>query len=72
MYLSIEEINELVKDYEKDTKAIKEELFTLCWYMRGGLTVSEAYLLTYEDRTLINKLIEKNLEVTKESGLPFF
>lgn len=72
MYLSIEEINKLVKEYEEDTKAIKEELFTLCWYMRGGVTVSESYLLTYEDRKLINKLIEKNLEVTKESGLPFF
>lgn len=72
LYLSIDEINELVKEYEKDTKAIKDELFKLCWYMRGGMTISEAYLLTYEDRIIIGKLIEKNLETTKESGLPFF
>lgn len=72
LYLDIEQINELVKEYEKDTKAIKDELFRLCWYMRGGMTISEAYLLTHEDRVIIGKIIEKNLETTKESGLPFF
>ena len=40
--------------------------------MRGGLTLSEAYETTPEDREVIAKLIEENLETTKESGLPFF
>ncbi len=40
--------------------------------MRGGMPPSEAYMLTYEDREIIGKIIEKNLEITKESGQPFF
>jgi hypothetical protein len=29
-------------------------------------------MLTQEDREIISKIVEKNLETTKESGLPFF
>lgn len=71
MSLSLEEIETVVKDYEKETKALKEELYRICWHMRGTSLI-ESYLLTFEDREIIGKIIEKNLEVTKESGLPFF
>lgn len=72
MVLNIDGINELVKDFELESKAIKDELFRICWYMRGGVTYSESLMLSREDREIIAKIIEKNLETTKESGLPFF
>lgn len=40
--------------------------------MRGGITISEAFLLTADDRLIISALIEENLKITKDSGLPFF
>ena len=40
--------------------------------MRGGITLDEAYTLSYEDKLLINDIIKDNLETTKKSGLPFF
>ena len=57
---------------ENQSKALKEELFRLCWYMRGSLSFTESYLLTYEDRLIISKIIEENLETTKTSQMPFF
>jgi hypothetical protein len=69
--LDIEGINQVVREYDDESKAIKEELFRLCWYMRG-MSPAEAYMLSYEDRVLIGKIIEKNLEITKETGHPFF
>jgi len=69
--LNIEGINQVVREYDDESKAIKEELFRLCWYMRG-MSPAEAYMLSYEDRVLIGKIIEKNLEITKETGHPFF
>jgi hypothetical protein len=72
LYLDTDGINKLVTEYEVDTKALREELFKFSWYMRGGLSFSEAFLLTPEDRDLLNKIIESNLEITKESQLPFF
>jgi len=57
---------------ENETKAIKDELYKICWFMRGGVTISEAYLMDYDDRKIVGKIIENNLETTKTSGLPFF
>lgn len=72
MYLDADGINKLSEEYDKDTKALRLELFRLCWYMRGSITLSEAFLLTPEDRTLITEVIESNLETTKKTGLNFF
>jgi hypothetical protein len=69
--LDIEGINKVIVEYEQDSKALKDELFRICWYLRGT-PISEAYMLSYEDRVIIGKIIERNLETTKESGLPFF
>lgn len=40
--------------------------------MRGSLSVDEAHIMPHEDRVIISKIIEENLETTKKSGLPFF
>ena len=40
--------------------------------MRGGLSFTEAYMLDLQDREIISKIVEENLEVAKESGMPFF
>jgi len=72
LYLDSAGIEKLVASLDKDTKAIKEELFKYCWYMRGGLSVNEAHLLSAEDREIIAGIIEENLNTTKETQMPFF
>lgn len=72
MLLSLEEIDQLVQGMDREAKALREELFRICWFMRGGVTITEAYSLDYQDRESIGKIIEGNLETTKSSGLPFF
>ena len=57
---------------ETEVKALKDDLFRICWFMRGSVTISEAYNLDHTDREIIGKIIESNLETTKSSGLPFF
>lgn len=44
----------------------------MCWYMRGGLTYTEAYNLDQFERKIIGKIIDSNLDITKQSKLPFF
>lgn len=72
MYLDRSQIENLITEFERDTKAMKQELLKLSWYMRGGLNYNDAFLLSVDDRELISKLIEENLKITKDSGLPFF
>lgn len=70
--MDVDEINQLVNGMDQEAKAIKSELFKMCWYMRGGMTISEAYLTDSQDREIIAKIIEDNLNTTKETKLPFF
>ena len=57
---------------EKETKALRHDLLKICWYMRGSLSVTEAWNATYKDRKLMFALADENLKVAKDSGLSFF
>ena len=72
MYLDTQGIEKLVKQYELDIKAIKDELLRICWFMRGSVSYFDSLMLDVEEREIIGKIISDNLETTKESGLPFF
>lgn len=72
MALSTEEIHNLIDGYEKESKALKKMIFKQCWYMRGGLSLDEGWSISPEDREIINQIVGENLDLTKESGLPFF
>jgi len=64
-------LDALVKRYEKEVSTITEELINLCYYMRGGLQLHEAYHTTLEERKLISKMVENHMKVTKDSGVNF-
>ncbi len=72
MHLDANGIDTLVKNYEKDSKALKDNLFRLCWFMRGSLSITEAYMLSRDDQLILAEIIEGNLNTTKETQMPFF
>jgi hypothetical protein len=57
---------------DKESADIKKSALTLTWYMRGGVQYADVLNMSYEERAMINKLIENNLETTKKTQLPFF
>ena len=57
---------------DREIDEIKNEIIKICWYMRGGVTMSEAWDLDTSDKKIIGNLIKENLDTTKKSGLPFF
>lgn len=61
-----------LESFDKQARAIKQEVTRMCWYMRGGVTYAEAMNLGFEERKVISDLIKENIETTKKSGLPFF
>jgi hypothetical protein len=63
---------ELIVDYDKQVKRLKEEALKMCWYMRGGITYDEAMALGFQEREIINEIVKNNMDVTQKSGLPFF
>ena len=72
MSLTNEEIATYLKSLDKESRAIREEALRFCWHMRGGLSYDDAMMLGHQERQIISKIIEDNMEVTKKSGLPYF
>lgn len=57
---------------EREADTLRRECIKMCWYMRGGLTYTEAMNLSLRERDIVGALVKENLETTKKSGLPFF
>lgn len=72
MTLTDAEIEDWINLLDKETKAIREEALRFTWWMRGGVSYNEAMMLGYEERQIIARIIEDNLEATKKSQMPFF
>lgn len=70
--LSVDEIIEETRILDNEVKQIKENLLKLCWYMRGSVTIDDAWALSSEEREIINGLVQENIETTKKTGMPFF
>lgn len=70
--MDLSEILKEVERLDKESKAFKADLMKICWYMRGSVTIDDAYALCYEDRELIAEVIKENLETAKKTGMPFF
>ena len=66
------EIDQVADKMEKEIRAIKDELFKICWFMRGSLSVEQAYMTDFDDRDSMIKLIESNLETAAKTKMPFF
>jgi hypothetical protein len=62
----------MLDQMEQETKAIKDNVLRLCWYMRGSISYNDGMMLSKDDREIINKIIKDNLETTQKSNLPFF
>lgn len=71
MALDNEKIVEMLDKMDKETKAFEKELIQLAWVMRGT-SLNEIYATSPSQRELMAELFKKNLETTKETGIPFF
>jgi hypothetical protein len=70
--MTMPEIEAEVKSLDKESKALRKDTYKLAWFMRGALSVEQAFMMDIADREIISDIIKENMETTKESGLPFF
>jgi|MGYP001285367611 hypothetical protein len=61
----------LAEEFEEDIKKIKDTVYRLSWYMRGGLSVETLmYNTDVMDQDVISRIIKDNIENTKNSKMP--
>jgi|TARA_B100001971_G_C17787675_1_gene332877 hypothetical protein len=63
------QIVEYFQELESESRAIEKQIFEICWYMRGGVTLEEAWTLSFDQRSTIMDIINDNIERTKNSGI---
>jgi len=69
--LTNSEIENYLKSLDQQAKDVKDEIFRLSWYMRGGVSSHDLFhVYSYEDRTILNDIVKSNIELTKKSGMP--
>lgn len=57
---------------DREAENIRNDALKICWFMRGGITYTEAMNISPKEREIVGKIVKENLETTKKSGLPFF
>lgn len=67
MSLSNEEIGNELERLDSESNEIKDAIINICWWMRGGITHTEAWNLTQKERDMVNNLIKNNLETMKKN-----
>ena len=72
MSLEPSEVEELIKGYEDEVRALKDDSLRLAWYMRGALSYDEAMMLGLSDKEILAKIVKDNIKTTEETKLPFF
>lgn len=72
MTLSTPEIIKKLEGLDQEAKTLKKKLYELCWYMRGGLSITEIMQVSVSDIPIIDELIKEHLETTKKTGMAFF
>lgn len=68
----MDEIQAEVKKLDDESKALKQELFKMAWFMRGAVTLEQAYQLDLMDRDLLGGVIKENLETAAQTGVHVF
>jgi len=70
--LDPEKVQKLLDQMENEIKEIKNTALKFSWYMRGGVSYEDVLNMSDDERVMIGKIIDDNLETTKKSQLPFF
>ena len=70
MALGNDDVVNLLQQFDNESKALQKELLEITWYMRGGVSYSEATMLSPQERKQISEIIKQNIKNTNDTKLP--
>ncbi len=70
MALGNDDVVNLLQQFDNESKALQKELLEITWYMRGGVSYSEATMLSPQERKQIAEIIKQNIKNTNDTKLP--
>ena len=55
-------MSDLIQSYEKETHMLKEQIADMCYFMKGGVEWDSAWGMSFEDREIMIKVLNKRLK----------
>ena len=68
MFYRPEDLADLIDSYIKDGVALKEQITDICYHMSGGIEWNSAWGMSYEDREIAIRTINRRLKEKNPSG----
>lgn len=62
MFLPADKLSDLIDSYIKDGISLREQIAELCFFMKGGIEFNTAWGMSFEDREIAVKVINKRLK----------
>jgi hypothetical protein len=72
IYLPPDQLGDLIEDYKKDAVKLKEQITEICYFMKGGAEWNSAWGMSYEDREIAIKVINKRLKEANPNAKDYF
>lgn len=63
-----EELGDLIQSYIKDGLALKEQIYDLCYFMKGGVEMNNAWGMSFEDREIMVRVINRRNKEQNPGG----
>ena len=61
-------MGDLIESYHKESKSLKEQVAEICYFMKGGVEWDSAWGMSYEDREIAIKMINKRIKEANPGG----
>lgn len=63
-----EQLRDLIESYVTDGIKLKEQVIDLCYFMKGGIEYDSAWGMSFEDREIAVKVINRRIKEENPGG----
>jgi len=68
MFLRPEQIGDLINSYARDARTLREQVSEICYVTKGGVEYNSAWGMSFEDREILIKVINKKMKEENPGG----
>ena len=68
MTSSAEQLGDLIESYMRDSAELKEQITDLCYFMHGGIELNSAWGMSFDDREVAVRVINRRLKEQAPRG----
>lgn len=62
MFLPPEKLGDLINSHLTEARVLKEQIMEICYFMHGGIEFESAWGMSFEDREIAIKVINRRIK----------